>query len=96
MNSTGKCGLFVYISFITILSVSLIDACTTPVFYNLRNVDQWGPVALVGMLVTFAVVYWLYRLWNQIIPNITNWKQLSWHDLIGLLTIVMIVRHLIP
>ena len=87
---------FITGSFILILLVSLIDACTAPVFYSLRDVKSWGRLIPVGICVTFFVVFWAYRLWNQVIPNIKNWKKLTFYDSIGLVAIILLVRHLLP
>jgi len=87
---------FLVISFLVILGISLINASTAPIVYNIKDMDNWGPVVLVGIFVSIAAIFWLYRLWNAIMPNIKNWKHLSWSDFVGMVTMIMIVKHLLP
>jgi len=95
MNNKGR-QLFILISFILILGLSLFNASTSPITYSVRDVDNWGPVVWVGLFVTIAAIFWLYRLWNVVIPNIENWKRLSWNDFVGMVTMLLIAKHLLP
>lgn len=88
--------VFVLASFFVVLLLSLFNACTVPVYYNLTDMKAWGPVVLVGFVITLVIMVWLHRLWLAVIGNVKNWKKLTWLDITGMVTILLLVKHFVP
>jgi hypothetical protein len=62
MKENAPNKIFIIASFLIVLAVSVIDACTAPVFYALKDISLWGPVGVVSTVVTLLVIWWFKHL----------------------------------
>jgi hypothetical protein len=96
MKENAPNKIFIIASFLIVLAVSVIDACTAPVFYALKDISLWGPVGVVSTVVTLLVIWWFKHLWNEIIPIIKKGQKINWIETCGLITLILLIKHLLP
>ena len=46
------------------------------------------------LLGAFILVFFIKLLWNNLVPNITNWKKIDYWEAMGVTTIIILVTYI--
>tara|TARA_B100000959_G_C14414243_1_gene391775 strand:- start:125 stop:439 length:315 start_codon:yes stop_codon:yes gene_type:complete len=46
------------------------------------------------LLGAFILVFFIKLLWNNLVPNITNWKKIDYWEAMGLTTIIILLTYI--
>ncbi len=78
----------IIISAIVVFSFSGFDACVKPAYLDGHLAAAVG-VAMIFIAPLIAL--WAKALWNNIIPRITSWREITFIETLGLMTLFLLL-----
>ena len=50
-------------------------------------------IALMGG--SFVIVFLIKAIWNRLIPQITNWREIDYFEAMGIMTIILLLSYIL-